>query len=105
ARHLPAESGRARAACAAPPARAHLAGRAAVRRLTGRGAPMEEPMDFEIERENEQLRVNAWRVEQLARLGGSAMRAVGPGDSADWHEVARLVQQGCPPDLALEISR
>jgi hypothetical protein len=27
------------------------------------------------------------------------------GNSADWHDVARLVQQGCPPDLALEISR
>jgi hypothetical protein len=23
----------------------------------------------------------------------------------DWHEVARLVEKGCPPELALEIAR
>jgi hypothetical protein len=68
---------------------------------------MEEPMDFEseIERENEQLRVNAWRAEQLERLGVSTVMADAVGNSADWHDVARLVQLGCPPDLALEISR
>jgi hypothetical protein len=66
---------------------------------------MEEPTDFEIERESEQLRVCAWRVEQLAKLGVSAVMADAVGYSADWHDVARLVQQGCPPDLALEISR
>jgi len=66
---------------------------------------MDEWTGFEPERENEQLRVHAWRVEQLARLGVSAVMADVVGTSADWHEVARLVHQGCPPDLALEISR
>jgi hypothetical protein len=23
----------------------------------------------------------------------------------DWHEIARLVERGCPPELALEIVR
>jgi len=25
------------------------------------------------------------------------------GDRLDWHQVARLVQRGCPPELALRI--
>jgi hypothetical protein len=66
---------------------------------------MEQPTGFEIERANEQLRVRAWRVEQLARLGVSTSTADVAEDSADWHDVARLVEQGCPPDLAVEISR
>jgi hypothetical protein len=47
---------------------------------------------------------------QLA--GGTAHRARHPGplaevnaDHLDWHQVARLVQPGCPPRLALRIAR
>lgn len=66
---------------------------------------MEESMDFEVENESEEVRVYAWRVEQLGKLGISAMIAVAVANLVDWHDVACLVQKGCPPDLALEIAR
>jgi hypothetical protein len=66
---------------------------------------MEEPIDIEIEEESEEIRVYAWRVEQLARLGLSTLIANAFATLVDWHEVARLVQKGCPPELALEIAR
>ena len=66
---------------------------------------MEEAMDIEIEKESEEIRVYAWRVEQLAKLGLSSVIADVVANCVDWHEVARLVQKGCPPDLALEIAR
>jgi hypothetical protein len=66
---------------------------------------MEEPIDVEIEKESEEVRVYAWRVEQLGKLGFSAMIADAVASLVDWHEVARLVQRGCPPELALEIAR
>ena len=55
--------------------------------------------------ESEEIRVYAWRVEQLARLGLSAVVADAVASFVDWHEVARLVGKGCPPELALEIAR
>jgi hypothetical protein len=66
---------------------------------------MDELIDIEIEKESEELRVYAWRVEQLAKLGLSSMIADAVANLVDWHEVARLVQKGCPPELALEIAR
>ena len=66
---------------------------------------MEEPIGFRIEGESEDIRVYGWRVEQLERLGVSAVVADAVANSVDWHEVASLVQKGCPPELALEISR
>jgi hypothetical protein len=66
---------------------------------------MEELIDIEVERESEEVRVYAWRVEQLARLGLSNVVADAVASFVDWHEVARLVEKGCPPDLALEIAR
>jgi hypothetical protein len=66
---------------------------------------MEELIDTEIERESEEVRVYSWRVEQLGRLGLSAVIADTFASFVDWHEVARLIQKGCPPDLALEIVR
>jgi hypothetical protein len=68
-------------------------------------APMEEPIDVEIEKESEEVRVYAWRVEQLGKLGFSAMIADAVASLVDWHDIARLVQRGCPPELALEIAR
>jgi hypothetical protein len=68
-------------------------------------APMEEPIDIEIEKESEEVRVYAWRVEQLGKLGLSTLIADAVANLVDWHEVARLVQKGCPPELALEIAR
>jgi hypothetical protein len=48
---------------------------------------------------------NAWRVEQLGKLELSTIIADAVATLVDWHEVARLVQKGCPPELALEIAR
>ena len=66
---------------------------------------MEEATEIEIEKESEEIRVYAWRVEQLAKLGLSTVIADVVANCVDWHEVARLVQKGCPPELALEIAR
>lgn len=44
-----------------------------------------------------------WRVEQLRRLGVPAPLAEVHADRLDWHQIARLVQRGCPPVLALRI--
>jgi hypothetical protein len=66
---------------------------------------MDESIDVEIEKESEQVRVHAWRVEQLRKLGISTVIASAVASWVDWHEVARLVQKGCPPHLALDISR
>ena len=46
-----------------------------------------------------------WRVSQLTRLGLPGPLAEIYADRIDWHQVARLVQRGCPPLLALRIVR
>jgi hypothetical protein len=53
--------------------------------------------------DDEQL-IQAWRAEQLRRLGLSRFLAE-TFAALDWHEIAVLVGRGCPPELALEISR
>jgi hypothetical protein len=72
--------------------------------VTGDG-PMEDTIDIEIEQESEEVRIHQWRVEQLARLGLSTVIAHAVATFVDWHDVARLVERGCPLDLALEIAR
>jgi hypothetical protein len=47
--------------------------------------------------------VHAWRVSQLARLGLAWPVAEAVADRVDWHDVARLVQRGCPAALAVTI--
>ena len=47
----------------------------------------------------------AWRVERLAGLGLSKLVAAAVAPLVDWHEIARLVERGCSPELALEIVR
>ena len=49
--------------------------------------------------------VHEWRVRQLTRLGIPWSLAQAVADHVDWHQVARLVQLGCPPRLALDIVR
>jgi hypothetical protein len=49
--------------------------------------------------------VHEWRVWQLSRLGIPWSLAQSVADHVDWHQVARLVQRGCPPRLALDIIR
>ena len=61
--------------------------------------------DIEIEEESENIRVHAWRTEQLGKLGISTVTAEAIADEVDWHEVARLVEKGCSPNLALDIAR
>jgi hypothetical protein len=64
---------------------------------------MEEPID--IDAYSEEVRVYAWRMEQLGKLGLSNVLAGAFASVVDWHEVARLVDHGCPPELAVEIAR
>jgi hypothetical protein len=58
------------------------------------------------QRENVDLRagaVHAWRVSQLIRLGLALPVAEAVADRIDWHDVAKLVQRGCPAALAVSI--
>jgi hypothetical protein len=53
---------------------------------------------------NEDRLVREWRTLQLQRLGFSQVIASRFAEVVDWHEVAALVERGCPPDLALMIA-
>jgi hypothetical protein len=74
-------------------------------RETSRRVAVDDLIDIEGTRVSEEIRVYAWRVEQLAKLGLPTMIADAVASFVDWHDVARLVQKGCPPELALEIAR
>jgi hypothetical protein len=62
-------------------------------------------VEVEVDESEEDACVYAWRVEQLSGLGLSQMIASAVASFVDWHEVARLVERGCSPELALEIVR
>lgn len=68
---------------------------------------MDELAEVEVENEesDEDWRVYEWRVERLAGLGLSDVVASAVASFVDWHEIARLVERGCSPELALEIVR
>ena len=66
---------------------------------------MEELESVEIEESAEDTCVHAWRVEQLSGLGLTNIVASAVAPFVDWHEIARLVERGCSPELALEIVR
>jgi hypothetical protein len=53
--------------------------------------------------DQEGILVHEWRVAQLKRLGIPGVLAEAAADRVDWHQIARLVQRGCPPQLALRI--
>ena len=53
--------------------------------------------------DGEELLVHDCRVDRLTRLGVPGSLAEVYADRLDWHQVARLVQRGCPPRLALRI--
>ena len=55
--------------------------------------------------DRDDMLVHNWRVSQLTRLGIAGLVAEIYADRIDWHQVARLVQRGCPPRLALRIVR
>ena len=54
---------------------------------------------------DEGLLVHNWRVARLTQLGIPRAVAEVEADRLDWHQVTRLVQRGCPPELALRIVR
>ena len=49
--------------------------------------------------------MHEWRVARLAHLGIPWPVAEAAAGHADWHQMAALVQQGCPLRLALRILR
>ena len=53
--------------------------------------------------DGEDLLVHDWRVARLAQFGVPPSLAEVYADHIDWHQVAGLVQRGCPPRLALRI--
>jgi hypothetical protein len=54
--------------------------------------------------EHDDLPVHTWRVARLTRLGIPGPLAETYADHLDWHQIARLVQRGCPLRLALRIA-
>jgi hypothetical protein len=62
-------------------------------------------IEVEVEESEEDARVYTWRVEQLSGLGLTHVVASAVASFVDWHEIARMVERGCPPELALEIVR
>ena len=54
---------------------------------------------------DEEVAVDEWRAGQLESLGISKRLARRFAGVVDWHDVAQLVERGCPPELALEIAR
>jgi hypothetical protein len=61
--------------------------------------------DSDEAQNEDDLVVWQWRAEQLQRLGLSRLIAQAFATVVDWHDVARLVERGCSPELALEIVR
>jgi hypothetical protein len=59
----------------------------------------------EFEENDEERLVKDWRTSQLERLGVPRVLAEIFGGLVDWHDIARLVERGCSPELALEIVR
>ena len=46
--------------------------------------------------DHDDLLVHTWRVARFTRLGIPALLAEIHADHLDWHQIARLVQRGCP---------
>ena len=57
--------------------------------------------------ESEQERVERWRAEELERAGYDAVTAqeLASRSDVDLHRATKLLESGCPPELALEILR
>jgi hypothetical protein len=53
--------------------------------------------------EHSEPTVHRWRASQLRRLGIPASLAEVYAGRIDWHQIAQLIQRGCPPRLALRI--
>ena len=68
------------------------------------GGAMELTATGQQAMDREERSVHDWRVSRLTRLGIPAPLAEVYADRIDWHQIARLVQRGCPPRLALRIA-
>jgi hypothetical protein len=54
---------------------------------------------------HDDLLVHNWRVSRLEHLGIPGPLAEVYADQLDWHQIAKLMQHGCPLRLALRIVR
>jgi hypothetical protein len=59
----------------------------------------------EVQDRTEQDRVEAWRLEELLRAGypEDAALALAPRFDVDLHSAVSLLEQGCPPGVAVAI--
>lgn len=62
-------------------------------------------MELHVLDETEQLQVELWRTEELkaAGYGHRAAERLAARHDVDLHLAVRLLERGCPPELALEI--
>ena len=55
---------------------------------------------------DEEIQVEIWNRNQLLTLGFSEFDAVSMTEQRiSWHDVAKLLNSGCPKELAIEILR
>ena len=66
---------------------------------------MSSETTFELPETDEEIAIAEWRAQQLERLGVSRLLAGFLATVVDWHDVAALVDRGCPAELAVEIVR
>jgi hypothetical protein len=71
---------------------------------TSLSAPPDPATTGQEAMDREERSVHDWRVSQLTRLGIRGPLAEVYADRIDCHQIARLVQRGCPPPLALRIA-
>ncbi len=59
----------------------------------------------EVQDRTEQERVEAWRREELLRAGypKEAAKVIAPRFDVDLHAATSLLEQGCPPEVAVAI--
>ena len=86
------------------PPRSTEATAAAVTTIYHQGMTTMEPATIAHEAiDHNELPVRTWRLVHLTRPGIPGLLADIHADHLDWHQIARLVQRGCPPQLALRI--
>jgi hypothetical protein len=66
---------------------------------------LQSVIELEEPQSADEILVHEWRTEQLERLGITRIVAEAVAGLVDWHEIARLIERGCPPALAVEIVR
>ena len=66
---------------------------------------MEPAMTVHETISGDELLVHNWRAAQLKRLGMPGPLAEAYADHLDWHQLAYLVNRGCPLPLAVRIIR